>query len=100
MSYKFVELEISEHIATVSLARVDALNALSLEFAAEIARVFLELGKNDDVRSIILSSKARIFCAGLDLKDAAGGDHSSAKGALDTVKKKKKKTCSIRNCFT
>jgi len=87
MSYKFVELELSEHIATVRLARVDSLNALSLEFAAEIARVFGELGKNDDVRSIILSSKARIFCAGLDLKDAAGGDHSSARGAIDTVKK-------------
>lgn len=87
MSYKFVELEISEYVATVRMARIDALNALSLEFAAEIALVFAELGKNDDVRSIILSSKARIFCAGLDLKDAASGDHSSARGALDTIKK-------------
>jgi enoyl-CoA hydratase len=87
MPYKFVELEVSEHIATVSLARVDALNALSLEFAAEIARVFGDLGKNDDVRSIILRSKARIFCAGLDLKEAAGGDNSSAKSVLDGIKK-------------
>ena len=87
MSYKFVEVEIHERIATVSLARVDALNALSLEFAAEIACIFGELGKNDAVRSIILQSRARIFCAGLDLKDAAGGDHGSAKGVLDTIKK-------------
>ena len=87
MSYKFTEVEINEHIATVTMARIDALNALSLEFAAEIAGVFEELGKNDDVRSIILKSKARIFCAGLDLKDAASGDHSSARGAIDTVKK-------------
>jgi enoyl-CoA hydratase len=87
MSYKFVELAISEHIATVSLARVDALNALSLEFAAEIARVFREMADNDDVRSIIFCSKARIFCAGLDLKEAAGGDNSSAKSVLNGIKK-------------
>ena len=87
MSYKFIELEISNYIATVTLARIDALNALSLEFAAEIARVFSDLGKNDEVRSIVLQSKARIFCAGLDLKDAASGDHSSIRGAIDTVKK-------------
>jgi enoyl-CoA hydratase len=87
MSYKFVEVELGAHIATVSLARVDALNALSLEFAAEIARVFGDLGKNDDVRAIILQSNARIFCAGLDLKDATGGDHSSARGVLRTIRK-------------
>jgi enoyl-CoA hydratase len=86
MSYKFVEVELGEHIATVSMARIDALNALSLEFAAEIARVFEDLGNNDDVRVIIFQSKARIFCAGLDLKDAASGDHSSAKGVLDTIR--------------
>jgi enoyl-CoA hydratase len=87
MSYKFVELAISKHIATVTMARVDALNALSLEFAAEIARVFKEMGENDDVRVVILCSKAKIFCAGLDLKEAASGDISSVKGVLDTIKK-------------
>jgi methylglutaconyl-CoA hydratase len=68
MSYKFVEVAISNHIATVTLARVDALNALSLEFAAEIAGVFKEMGDNDDVRVAILCSKAKIFCAGLERK--------------------------------
>ena len=40
MKYKFIELEIKDYIATVTLARAEALNAVSLEFASEIADVF------------------------------------------------------------
>ena len=87
MAYQYIDLKIENHVATVAMARLDALNALSLDFASEIACVFRELGANDDVRAIIFCSKARIFCAGLDLKEAAGGDNSSAKGILDTIRK-------------
>ncbi|MFO7570109.1 MAG: enoyl-CoA hydratase-related protein [Smithellaceae bacterium] len=87
MEYKYIDLKIENHVATVAMARVDALNALSLDFASEIADVFRKMSDHDDVRCIIFSSTARIFCAGLDLKQAAGGDHSSAKGILDTIKK-------------
>ncbi len=84
MGYKFIELEIGEKIATVSLARVESLNALSHEFATEIARVFRDLGKMDDVRAIVLRSKARIFCAGLDLKEAVGHFDGKASSAIKT----------------
>jgi enoyl-CoA hydratase len=87
MAYQYIDLKIENHVATVAMARQDALNALSLDLASEIACVFRELGANDDVRVIIFCSKARIFCAGLDLKEAAGGDNSSAKGVLDTIRK-------------
>ncbi len=86
MTYKHIDLKIENYVATVAMARVDALNALSIEFAAEIASVFRELGANDDVRVIIFCSKARIFCAGLDLKEAAGGDNTCAKGVMDTIR--------------
>ena len=87
MPYKHVEVEVKEHIATATMARIDALNALSLEFAAEIAGAFRDMSNNDDVRVIIFCSRARIFCAGLDLKEAAGGDNSTVKGALEGIKK-------------
>ena len=87
MTYKFIELEIKDYIATVTLARVDALNAVSLEFASEIADVFKKMGAMDEVRAIVLQSKARIFCAGLDLKDAASNFSDSARGAFDAIKK-------------
>jgi enoyl-CoA hydratase len=87
MTYKYIELEIKDNIATVTMAREKSLNALSLEFAAEIAGVFKELGAMDEVRAIILKSKARIFCAGLDLKDAAGSFTGTARGPFDMIKK-------------
>lgn len=86
MSYKYIDLKIENYVATVAMARVDALNALSLEFASEIASVFRELGANDDVRAIIFCSKARIFCAGLDLKEAAAGASNQAKVVLDVIR--------------
>jgi enoyl-CoA hydratase len=87
MTYKFIELEIKDYIATVTMAREKSLNALSLEFASEIAAVFKSLGTMDDVRAVILKSKARIFCAGLDLKDAAGGFTGTPRGPFDMIKR-------------
>ncbi|GAG32321.1 unnamed protein product, partial [marine sediment metagenome] len=69
MVYKFLELNIEDNIGTLALARTESLNALSLEFAAEITRAVRELSEMDEVRAVILKSNAQIFCAGLDLKD-------------------------------
>ena len=87
MQYKFIELEVKDYIATVTLAREKSLNALSLEFASEIAGVFKALASREDIRAIILKSKARIFCAGLDLKDAATGFTGTTRGPWDMIKK-------------
>jgi len=87
MTYKFIELDVKNYIATVTMAREKGLNALSLEFAAEIADVFKTLGAMDEVRAIILKSKARIFCSGLDLKDAVGGFDGTARGTFNIIKK-------------
>ena len=70
MGYQWIEMTMEDHVATVALNRTTKLNALSLDLAKEITDVFTELGKMDDVWVIILKSNARIFTAGLDLKDA------------------------------
>lgn len=85
MTYKYIELDIKDYIATVTMAREKSLNALSLEFATEIANVFKELAAREEVRAIILKSKARIFCAGLDLKDAAGGFTGTTRAPWDMI---------------
>jgi len=87
MTYKFIELEISDYVATVNMAKVKSLNALNIEFASEITDVFRKLKNRDEVRAIILQSKARIFCAGLDLKEAGDGMQLTPKGVLDWVDK-------------
>ncbi len=83
MDYKYMEVTKENHIATVSLNRVKTLNALSYEFATEIADAFHELDASDDVRVVILKSNARIFMAGLDLMDAASRGISGTKKLLD-----------------
>jgi len=88
MTYQNLEIAIEDHVATVTLARTDSMNALSLAFTAEIARAFRELGANDEVRTIVLASKAKAFCAGLDLKEfAAIGMKGTAKSSLEFPEK-------------
>ncbi len=76
-----IKIEIENNVAIMALARLDALNALSIDFAEEITHAVESLIENDDVRVIILKSDARIFCAGLDLKavGSSGIDRSTKK---------------------
>ena len=88
MPYQNLEVQIEDHVATLTLARTEYMNALSLAFAAEITEAFRELSRNDEVRVIVLASKAKAFCAGLDLKEfAAIGLKGSAKSSLEFPEK-------------
>ncbi len=68
-----------DEIATVTLNRPDAMNALSRELRAAIAESFRELQSDPEVRVAILTGSGRAFCAGLDLKELGG-----EQGAADT----------------
>jgi len=49
-------------------------NALSPEFLMDFAALMDRLGADDDVRAIVLTSRFKVFSAGLDLKEAQGFD--------------------------
>jgi len=88
MTYQNLEIAIEDHVATVTLARTESMNALSLSFTAEIAKAFRELGADEEVRVIVLASRAKAFCAGLDLKEfAAIGMKGTAKASLEFPEK-------------
>jgi len=60
-------------VAHVVLDRPDALNAISTEFARQLAAAFAALAADDDLRAVVLSSSsARAFCVGADLKERNG----------------------------
>ncbi len=90
MSYKFVDLQVKDYVATVTLAKTESLNALDIPFSSEIAGAFREVNTRDDVRVVILCSRAKAFCAGLDLKAfTSSGIDGSAKASLEFPEKLK-----------
>ncbi|MDB5873053.1 MAG: crotonase [Ramlibacter sp.] len=65
-----VELAIKDHVATVTLARPDALNAVDLDTEAQLQRIWTQLEGDRDVRVIVLTGSGdRAFCVGADLKN-------------------------------
>ncbi|MES1991872.1 MAG: enoyl-CoA hydratase [Pseudomonadota bacterium] len=66
-------VEKSGGIATVTLSRPTAMNALSRELRLAIADTFQALEADRDVRAVILTGSGKAFCAGLDLKELGSG---------------------------
>jgi len=84
-----VLIEKSDAIATVTLNRPEAMNALSRALRREIVSVFSALAKDDAVAAIILTGAGRAFTAGLDLKElgsSTDNDSESAIGGADVVR--------------
>lgn len=79
MQYETLTVAIAAKVATVTLNRPDVRNAFNEFTIAELALAFNELGRNDDVRAIVLAANGPAFCAGADLnwmKKMAGYSHS------------------------
>src|SRR5690554_3640052 len=80
MSEPVILIEKSGGIATVTLNRPNAMNALSRELRVAIAETFEALEADKEVRVVILTGAGKAFCAGLDLKEL-GGDASAVGGS-------------------
>lgn len=60
------------HVATVTLDRPEAMNALSTELAAALAEAMESLAVEEGVRAVVLTGAGeRAFCAGADLRQRA-----------------------------
>ena len=68
-----VLVEKSGGIATITLNRPEALNALNAELRDAISRAFQDLAKDAEVRVAILTGAGRAFSAGIDLKELSSG---------------------------
>ncbi|MFM8947059.1 MAG: enoyl-CoA hydratase [Actinomycetota bacterium] len=78
-----VLFEVSEGIATITLNRSEARNALSTEVLRLLPQRMREADERDDVHVVILTGTDPAFCAGLDLKElgSTGGNLGSGSGA-------------------
>ena len=65
-----VEYSLVDHVATITLNRPQALNAVDMETEAELQRIWLRIEDDPEVRVVVLTGAGdRAFCAGADLKN-------------------------------
>lgn len=80
MAYEEITYEATDHIATVTLNRPEALNAWTRRMAVEYRHAMGAAEQDDDVRVIIVTGAGRGFCAGADMNLLS---NLSSGGALD-----------------
>ncbi len=76
---ELVLLDVTERIATVTLNRPQARNALSVALQRQL-RLQMAAAESSDSDVIILTGTDPAFCAGLDLKELGGGGRDVGEG--------------------
>jgi 2-(1,2-epoxy-1,2-dihydrophenyl)acetyl-CoA isomerase len=64
-----LRIEVADAVATVTLDRPDALNALSVALKEALLDALRTLGEEPAVRALVLTGAGRAFCAGQDLRE-------------------------------
>lgn len=72
MGYEHILYDVSGPVATVTLNRPEALNAISHALEAEMHRALDEADTNPQVRAIILTGTGRAFSSGYDIARGEG----------------------------
>ena len=80
MGYGTILLEKSEHIATLTLNRPDARNAIDLVMREEIVAALDEMEADESTRVVIVTGAGEHFCAGGDVKTMQAKRHTAAEG--------------------
>jgi len=68
MPYENILLDIRDGIATITLHRPQAYNALDMPLARELHHAAVVCGEDDAVRVVVVTGSGRAFCAGGDVK--------------------------------
>jgi len=66
-----VLVEVDDRVATVTLNRPEARNAISAELHGQLDEAITGLDSREDVGCIVLTGADPAFCAGMDLKSLA-----------------------------
>ncbi len=87
MDFQAIDITMHAYVATVTLNRPDVRNAFNSATIAELALAFDELGRDEDIRAIVLAANGPAFCAGADLnwmKEMAG--YSDSENLADATR--------------
>jgi len=79
--------QVEAGIATITLNRPQQKNALSTSLINQLADLWTQVDKDEGVKVIVLTSTdCGVFCAGMDLKEAAEIKRHTGKDVLTTLK--------------
>ena len=82
-------------IAIVTLNRPERRNALSLELMLDLLATLEEIGRNPQIRAVILAASGRVFCSGHDLGQMTGRDIGEYRRIFDVCTELMQKLQSI-----
>ena len=62
-----ISLDVSDHIATITINRPDVLNAFNDDLSREFIDALKQVARDDDVRVVVITGSGRAFSSGQDL---------------------------------
>jgi 2-(1,2-epoxy-1,2-dihydrophenyl)acetyl-CoA isomerase len=71
MEYETLVYDVRDGVATITLNRPDAANAVNLQLARDLVQVTLRCGNDAAVRAVLITGAGKMFCGGGDLKSFA-----------------------------
>jgi enoyl-CoA hydratase/carnithine racemase len=80
-----MNLQVSQEgtTAIVTLNRPERRNALSLELMQDLIGALEEIGRNREIRAVILAASGKVFCSGHDLGQMTGRDINEYRQIFD-----------------
>lgn len=66
--FNFVDIQVKDSIATLTLNRPEAMNALNEQVVAQLADRFAEAESRTDVKAIVIQGAGKAFVAGADIR--------------------------------
>jgi len=69
MEYKILNKEIVDGIATVTISRPKAMNALNTRFFNEMDQMVEEISADNDIKLMIITGDGKAFVAGADIAE-------------------------------
>ena len=112
MTYAHIIVGRDGPIATITLNRADAMNALTPEMLGEVDAALSDIAADPNINVLIMTGAGRAFCAGVDLKalQARGVDlsqgnvgdelNNAARGVIEKIESMPQATIAKVNGFT
>jgi len=79
MAYETLKFEVAEGVATITISRPQALNALNSLFFKEMDGLLAEVKGRADIKVVILTGEGKAFVAGADIAEMVGKTQAQAR---------------------